>query len=184
MLEWGILVCILLVVFGIFGLRVRWVQGMAERATVVSMLGAMRTALVVGYVKNGPLLDRRNPNPNPFLWFEKLPAQYGGEGRMGQSDTMTPGQWAFDPVCVCVRSSRNGWNSRQPPKRSGFASRQQAPGFCKSPRWSITSGKGRWCGEALLLLPKLRTVRFGARIGGFFVTTCFECPVPLAFVFS
>ena len=96
MLEWCILVCLLLVVLGVFGLRVRWVQGMAERAAVVSMLGALRTALVVGYVKNAPV--RRNP----FLWFEKPPAQYGGEARMGYSDAMVPGQWVFDPACVCV----------------------------------------------------------------------------------
>ncbi len=105
MVEWSILTCILLVLLGAFGLRVRWVQGMAERATVVSMLGALRTALVVGHVKNGPLLlaasggaDRRNP----FLWFDKPPVQYGGEARMGHSDAMAPGQWVFDPVCVCV----------------------------------------------------------------------------------
>lgn len=94
--QWCIFACILLILLGVFGLRVRWVQGMAERAAVVSMLGVLRTALVVGYVKNAPV--RRNP----FLWLEKPPTRYGGEVRMGHGETMAPGQWVFDPVCVCV----------------------------------------------------------------------------------
>lgn len=105
MVEWSVLTCVLLVLLGVFGLRVRWVQGMAERAAVVSMLGALRTALVVGHVKSGALplatfdsATRRNP----FLWFDTPPTQYGGEVRLGRSDAMVPGQWVFDPDCVCV----------------------------------------------------------------------------------
>lgn len=104
LVEWGILAVTILLLAGAFGFYAFRVQGQAERAAVISTLGALRTALVVDHLQqavNSPAtaapLDR-----DPFDTLARLPTNYAGRRSGKQLENVADGQWVFDPVCVCV----------------------------------------------------------------------------------
>ena len=104
MVEWGILALLLLVFIGVFGHYARIVQGQAERASVMTTLGALRTALVVAHVQSrvqGAPLASTLPS-NPFLTLDAPPTNYAGEKSVLESLEAPLGSWVYDPQCACV----------------------------------------------------------------------------------
>ena len=105
MVEWGILVVVVRVLAGVFGRQVRVVQGQAERASVQSTLGALRTAFVVDHLQQAVNASKSLvavPQRNPFLLLKALPANYAGEFAVLKMDALAPGSWVFDPDCGCI----------------------------------------------------------------------------------
>jgi hypothetical protein len=105
MVEWGMLLVLVLVVIGVFGRQARVVQGQAERATVISTLGALRTALVIAHLQK--TLDANKPiaapvQRNPFMLLASVPPNYAGEFGALQMEHVAPGSWVFDPDCNCI----------------------------------------------------------------------------------
>ena len=103
--EWGILAIVMLILAGVFGHYARQVQGQSERASILSTLGALRTALVLNNVHQSVASKQRsraNANTNPFDTLERLPANYGGIVHDREVNAVTPGRWVFDPECPCV----------------------------------------------------------------------------------
>lgn len=104
MVEWGILALVVLVFVGVFGHHVRVVQGHGERASVMSTLGALRTALVVAHLQSQ--LQKAQPalsvRPNPFLALDAPPPNYAGEKSVLESLDSAPGSWVYDPQCACI----------------------------------------------------------------------------------
>ena len=104
LVEWGILALVILVLAGCFGYYAYRVQGQAERAAVISTLGALRTALVLDQLRQAVATPSTAtaPNRDPFAALERLPANYAGR-RAGQKlEEVVAGQWVFDEACVCV----------------------------------------------------------------------------------
>lgn len=129
-IEWGLLLLLLLAVALVFARKVREVQGLAELAAVRSTLGALRTALVIDHlqqairaaesdalptapvaptaaaVASAPAVLAAAPGTaraNPFLLLQREPPNYAGVMRAARAPyEMAPGNWMFDPVCVCI----------------------------------------------------------------------------------
>jgi hypothetical protein len=102
--EWGVLAAAVVMVTGMLWREARLVQGQAERAAVVSTLGALRTALVVDHlqVKLKQAQGRTATlQDNPFLLVQSVP-QYAGIKSMGQLAEVTPGSWVYDATCPCI----------------------------------------------------------------------------------
>lgn len=105
MVEWGILVVLVVVLVGVFGRQLRVVQGQAERASVQSTLGALRTAFVLDHLQqtvNTPKSGVAVPQRNPFKLLKDMPANYAGEFAVLKMDEVSPGSWVFDPDCGCI----------------------------------------------------------------------------------
>jgi hypothetical protein len=104
-LEWGALLAVVLALAFLFFRQVRVVQGQAELAGIKSTLGALRTAFVLGHLKQAVSVssaDATQAQRNPFLLLERLPSNYAGEASAGVDDSQPTGSWMFDPRCVCV----------------------------------------------------------------------------------
>lgn len=105
MVEWGILVVLVVVLVGVLGRQLRVVQGQAERASVQSTLGALRTAFVIDHLQqtvNTPKSGVAVLQRNPFKLLKAVPANYAGEFAVLKMDAVAPGSWVFDPVCGCI----------------------------------------------------------------------------------
>lgn len=105
MVEWGLLAIVILILGGIFGYYAYRVQGQAERAAIMSTLGALRTALVVDHLSRVVAPQQRgepSASDNPFDALQRLPANYGGVVQGRSVDAIAPGNWVFDPACPCV----------------------------------------------------------------------------------
>lgn len=105
MVEWGILAVLVVVLVGVFGRQVRLVQGQAERASVQSTLGSLRTAFVVDRLQQAVHASKSRvavPQRNPFLLLKALPANYAGEVAVLKTDAVAQGSWVFDPDCGCI----------------------------------------------------------------------------------
>ena len=103
--EWGILAIVILILAGIFGRYAHQVQGQSERASVLATLGALRTALVLDQIHQTVAPQQRNTtraSENPFDALERLPVNYGGMVQNHNLDVVIPGNWVFDPECICV----------------------------------------------------------------------------------
>ncbi len=105
MVEWSLLALVILVLGAIFFRQVRVVQGQGELAAVRSTLGALRTALVIDHLQKSIV----HPNTalpalqsNPFELLKHTPANYLGEMTPQLARNAAPGNWVFDPECVCV----------------------------------------------------------------------------------
>ena len=103
--EWGILLAAVMVLVGAFGREFRLVQGQGELAAIKTTLGALRTALAIDHVylaatgKNA----RVQPQRNPFLVLDHVPANYAGVlGAVITADAVPPGNWVFDTYCNCI----------------------------------------------------------------------------------
>lgn len=105
MLEWTILALVVLVFAGVFGRYAQRVHSQAERAAVLSTLGALRTALVVGPLQQQ--VQAAVPAPaahsvNPFNALERYPVTYAGLVQGRDVGAVAPGQWVFDAQCGCI----------------------------------------------------------------------------------
>lgn len=105
MVEWSILALVVLGFVWAFGQYAKRVHSQAERAAVLTTLGAVRTAMVLhqlqGQVdarKNVPAVDAANP----FDLLAQRPPGYGGEVVGRDVAAITPGQWVFDAQCACI----------------------------------------------------------------------------------
>lgn len=104
MVEWGVLVLVILVLAGSFGYHAYRVQGQAERAAVISTLGALRTGLAIEHLRASVAShtsSAQSPN-NPFEVLQRLPPNYGGLVAGRNVEATTPGNWVFDPDCPCI----------------------------------------------------------------------------------
>lgn len=108
--EWGVLAVCIALVTGVLWQYAQQVRAQAERAAVQSTLGALRTALVLDYVRgmlpaakarparNSPLSEV----PNPFSMLQQPAANYAGEVPASLMQEVAPGRWVFDKRCGCV----------------------------------------------------------------------------------
>lgn len=105
MLEWGVLAIVVLIIAGALGYYGRRVQAEAERATVISSLGALRTAFVLDHLQHTVRDAGGNSPPtqvNPFLLLSQPLLNYRGEQSVVKSLSTVPGSWLYDPQCQCV----------------------------------------------------------------------------------
>lgn len=105
MVEWGILALVVLGIAWSLGYYAQHVHALAERAAVISTLGALRTSLVVQQIT--PTTRPATPRipasmGNPFDSLERYPPNYAGEVQGRNVSAVSPGQWAFDPQCQCI----------------------------------------------------------------------------------
>lgn len=106
LLEWGVMLCVVLLALGVFGYQSRQLQVQAERAMVLSTLGSLRTSLVLEHVRRavqgadgGTAAAVKR---NPFQVLPYPPANYAGEKSMSHIVEVPEGSWIFDPVCPCI----------------------------------------------------------------------------------
>lgn len=105
MVEWGILALVVLGFAWALGWYAQRVHAQAERAAVLSTLGAVRTSFVLGRlqteVQGAPSSTAAANAGNPFDQLERYPA-YGGEVRGRDVGAVAAGQWVFDVQCDCI----------------------------------------------------------------------------------
>lgn len=105
MVEWSILVLVVLGFAGVFGHYAQRVHSQAERAAVLTTLGALRTALVLEHLHTtvGAASAPQAPAfDNPFDALAQRPAAYAGSVTGRDVGTVAPGQWVFDAECGCI----------------------------------------------------------------------------------
>lgn len=102
MLEWGILALVVLALATVLAVYAYRVRGQAERAAIISTLGALRTALVLNHVQRATTQPAAAPDSNPFGMLERPPVNYAGRLGTVQRQELEPGRWVFDAACVCV----------------------------------------------------------------------------------
>jgi hypothetical protein len=105
MLEWCLLALVVLGFVGVFGHYAKRVHSQAERAAVLTTLGALRTAMVLEHLQTAMgdasakvLLQ----SDNPFDALEQYPASYAGQVKGRDVGAVVPGQWVFDAQCGCI----------------------------------------------------------------------------------
>lgn len=104
MLEWSLLSLLVLAVMSALYYYARMVHAQAERAAVLTTLGALRTALIVQQlpVVAHSATDSSAQNPNPFDSLTTLPAAYAGTVQGRDVAAVADGQWVFDEGCACI----------------------------------------------------------------------------------
>lgn len=105
LVEWGILALVALGFSWALGHYAQRVQALAERASVLTTLGALRTALVLRHLQDNVPRTPSAPLPalqNPFDALERTPANYAGAIRNRDVAATPAGQWVFDGACRCV----------------------------------------------------------------------------------
>ena len=105
MVEWSILVLVMLVVALVAGHHVQILRAQAERSTVLSTLGALRTGLVIAHLQvasANPAVSARPVPKNPFKVLQTMPLNYRGEFSVNQSLAASLSGWVYDPQCTCV----------------------------------------------------------------------------------
>ena len=110
-MEWTLLGLVVAFLMWALGHQVRTVHVQGERAVVQSMLGSLRTALVLSQVsahlgQKSRAVKSVSVLPgvarNPFMLLERMPANFAGEQSVAQADHMVPGTWVFDSECACI----------------------------------------------------------------------------------
>lgn len=105
MVEWSILTLVVLGIVWSLGYYAQRVHALAERAAVLSTLGALRTSLVLQQITptaNSAPPRRLTPVGNPFDSLARYPANYAGEVQGRDVGQVAAGQWVFDPACRCI----------------------------------------------------------------------------------
>lgn len=101
--EWALLTLVIGAVIAYLWREAQAVQALAERASVQSTLGALRTSLALEQMAHQA---RGEPVPpglrNPFLTLERMPSNYAGEIDQVNALQIAPGQWVFDGHCGCI----------------------------------------------------------------------------------
>lgn len=102
--QWGIVLGIVLTVVVVLARKADEVQALAEMAAAKETVAALRTALIISYVRQqvqtGDVTGREDSNP--FQQLERLPPNYAGQLAMEDAALATPGHWFYDPICQCV----------------------------------------------------------------------------------
>ena len=105
MVEWGILAIVVLAFAGALAYQGNDIRGQAERAAVLSTLGAMRTSLVIDHLQratNRAETEKIAAPANPFLTLQNFPPNYRGEMAVLQALEAPPGSWMFDPQNLSI----------------------------------------------------------------------------------
>ena len=109
-MEWGVLAVCIALVTGVLWRYGQQVRAQSERAAVQSTLGALRTALVLDYVRGMlpaakktvvPVALPTTP-PNPFALLQQASVNYAGEVPAALLQEVAGGSWVFDKRCGCV----------------------------------------------------------------------------------
>lgn len=103
--EWGLMVLVILVLFGVFGQQFRAVQAQGELAAIKTTLGALRTALVIDHLQGATTnkaQHRAMAQGNPFLLLYQVPANYAGIFDGANAAGVPAGNWVFDAYCNCI----------------------------------------------------------------------------------
>jgi hypothetical protein len=103
--EWSVAALVLVTLFLVFGRQMQTVQAQGERLAVRFTLKILREALRLEQIlKRAPPTTAATGtvSRNPFALLTSLPANFAGEISSNKVDTVTPGNWVFDPQCGCV----------------------------------------------------------------------------------
>ena len=101
-LERGLVVGVIVLIVVVLDGRMQALQAQAEVAGMRSTLGALRTALVLDHLQRQLRPQKTPVERNPFLLLEPVPANYAGVKPAQSLPGDAPGQWVFDPACLCV----------------------------------------------------------------------------------
>lgn len=104
-LEWSLVATVVLVVVLVFAQQSRVVRGQGELAAVKATLGALRTALVIDFVRQKARSDAQDvamTQRNPFELLQRRPSNYLGEMARSKAAFAPAGSWVFDSDCGCV----------------------------------------------------------------------------------
>lgn len=101
-LERGLVFGFIVLVVVVLDSRMQAMQAHAEVAAMRSTLGALRTALVLDHLQRQLSPQKTPVERNPFLLLNPTPANYAGSKPAQSLPGDAPGQWVFDPVCLCV----------------------------------------------------------------------------------
>lgn len=102
LIEFVIVIVIIVVLAGLFLVRIPLYQEQAEKAAMQQVEGAIQSALVLRY---GALMSRGAATEkelsilatdNPMTWLQKLPPNYMGEYYDPSPRSVAPGHWMFD----------------------------------------------------------------------------------------
>ncbi len=102
LIEFIIVIIIIVVLAGLFLVRIPLYQEQAEKAAMQQVEGALQSALVLRY---GSLMTRGAAGnkelsilatDNPVTWLQKMPPNYMGEYYDPTPRTVAPGNWMFD----------------------------------------------------------------------------------------
>ncbi len=102
LIEFIVIIIIIVVLAGLFLMRVPLYQEQAEKAAMQQVEGALQSALVLRY---GALMTRSAASEkelsilatdNPINWLQKPPRNYMGEYYDPSPRTVAPGNWMFD----------------------------------------------------------------------------------------
>lgn len=105
LVEWSILALVVLALAWALGRYAQRVHAQAERAAVLSTLGAIRTAMVIEHLQRkvqGSSASSATSLGNPFDTARNYPPNYAGEVQGRNVRHVAPGQWVFDPQCACI----------------------------------------------------------------------------------
>lgn len=100
--ELIVVITIVVILGGLFLLRVPIYQEQAEKASMQQVEGAIQSALVLRY---GALMTRGAAaekelsilaTDNPITWLQKMPPNYKGEYYDPTPRSVAPGNWMFD----------------------------------------------------------------------------------------
>ena len=103
--EWSLFAIVVLVLMVLLGQRMRELQGQGELSAIKTTLGALRTAFVIQHLQQSAMGKNHadaSLQQNPFELLSSRPVNYVGDIYTGQTVTVVPGSWLFDPVCICV----------------------------------------------------------------------------------
>jgi general secretion pathway protein G len=102
LIELIIVISIIVILAGLFLVRVPFYQEQAEKAAMQQVAGAIQSALVLRY---GALAARGADNEielnklvsdNPINWLQQKPKNYAGEFYAPTPGAVAPGNWMFD----------------------------------------------------------------------------------------
>lgn len=102
LIELIIVITIIVVLAGLFLVRVPYYQEQAEKTAMEQVVGAVQSALVMRY---GTLAARSAANEkelnalatdNPMTWLQQKPRNYMGEYFDPTPGAVAPGNWMFD----------------------------------------------------------------------------------------
>ncbi|GAB1234132.1 hypothetical protein UT5_05260 [Ferrigenium sp. UT5] len=102
LIEFIVVIIIIVVLAGLFLMRVPLVQEQAEKAAMQQVEGALQSALVLRYgaLQTRAAATEQNlsvlATDNPMTWLQKLPPNYKGEYYDPSPRTVAPGNWMFD----------------------------------------------------------------------------------------
>lgn len=102
LIEFIIVISIIVILAGLFLVRVPFYQEQAEKAAMQQVEGAIQSALVLRYGKlmtSGAVNEKelsRLANDNPINWLQQKPKNYAGEYYAPSPRAVAPGQWVFD----------------------------------------------------------------------------------------